>query len=389
MHTACKDWSFVSRKKPKLMKYKKLTTKAFLSFLSDDPNDRLELLKTPIAPYNFSDVKQGKLGNKSIFKLSPAKSHYLERLNRNFLSKIKINNAAIAYVEQKSYLDMFEPHRENTNFLRLDIKSFFHSISRETLAKTFESYISDEVFFEVGKTRQSLLDAFLNIICLKVTTDFNDLSLHDKEILPIGFKSSPVISNIVFRRFDIMIQEFCARHDINYTRYADDMLFSSPNKSQYLHTKKFFSEISYILSLGGFNINQAKTIKDKNMISINGYVIENYSDGVPGSIRVSEKKTKKIYKLLYMIENNVSYKIIMNRIFNVRDRDIVYNYEKGKRKFKDKYYKTQTLNRLAGYRAYMISILKYNDRYNCLPKSKSDEYFKIINRLEKQILIIK
>ncbi|EMK3366564.1 RNA-directed DNA polymerase [Vibrio parahaemolyticus] len=367
------------------MKYNKLTTKAFISILSDEASDQLELLKKPIEPYKISEVKQGKLGTKSIFKLTPAKSQYLDRLNSRFFSHIQINNSAVAYVEKKSYLDMFEPHRKNSNFLRIDIKSFFHSINRETLEKALSSYVADENFFEVGKVKQSLLDALLNLVSLRVSTEYDDKSLHNKDILPIGFKSSPVISNIVFRKSDIIIQEFCAKNDISYTRYADDMLFSSPAHSKYLHTNKFLAEISYILSLSGFKLNQSKTIKDKNMISVNGYVIESGGNENSGSIRISEKKTKKIYKLIYMMENNVPPRTIMNRIFKVRDRDIVYNYAKGKGKFKDKFYKTQTLNRLTGYRAYIISLLKYNEKYHCIKEEHVNEYKEIIKNMEKQI----
>ncbi|MGR5166358.1 reverse transcriptase family protein [Vibrio astriarenae] len=367
------------------MKYKKLTKKTFISILSDDSGDQEELANKPIEAHKIGDVKQGKLGTKSIFKLTPAKSQYLDRLNRKFFSKIAINNSAVAYVEKKSYLDMFEPHRANTNFLRIDIKSFFHSINRETLKKTFSSYVADENFFEVGKQKQSLLDALLNLVSLKITTEYLDKSLHNRDILPIGFKSSPVISNIVFRRFDLMIQEFCARNDICYTRYADDMLFSSPAHSKYLHTNKFLTEISYILSLAGFKLNQSKTIKEKNMISVNGYVIQCGENGNSGSIRISEKKTKKIYKLIYMTKNNVPPRTIMNRIFKVRDRDIVYNYEKDKDKFKFKFYKTQTLNKLTGYRAYIISLLKYNEKYHCIQEKHIIEYQSMIKSIEEQI----
>lgn len=368
------------------MKYKKITTKEFLSILSEDIIDQIEFSEHPIEPHKLTEIKHSKIGNKSIFKLTPSKSQYLDRLNSRFFSHIQINNAAVAYVKKKSYLDMFEPHRNNTNFLRLDIKSFFHSIDRKTLEKTLSPYVADEYFYyKDHKEKQTLLDALLNLISLKVSTEHNDKSLHNKEILPIGFKSSPIISNIVFRRFDIIIQEFCARNDISYTRYADDMLFSSPSHSKFLHSDKFLSEISYTLSLGGFKLNHSKTIKDKNMISINGYVIESGGSFNAGSIRISEKKTKKIYKLIYMVENNTSPKIIANRLFNIRDRNISYKYEKGKKKFKEKFYKTQVLNRLTGYRAYIISLLKHNENYHSMKNENIKEYKEIVKKLEKHI----
>lgn len=86
-----------------------------------------------------------------------------------------------------------------------------------------------------------------------------------------------------------------------------------------------------------------------------------------------------------MVKNNTPYKTIMNRIFNIRDKDISYNYRKGKNKFKDKFYKSQTLNRLTGYRAYLISLLKYNEKYQCIEKVNINEYNKMIREIEKQI----
>lgn len=367
------------------MKYKKLTTKAFISILSDDAHDQAELLAKPIEPYKIDDIQESRLGRKSIYKLAPAKAQHLEKLNLKFFNNIKINNAAIAYTGKKSYLDMFEPHRKNSNFLRLDIKSFFHSINRDTLKSSLSAYIADEYFFEEGKVKQSLLDALLNLISLRITEDYNDRTLYNKDILPIGFKSSPVVSNIIFRKFDILLQELCERNEISYTRYADDMFFSSPKTHLFLHTEKFLLEVSYILSLGGFSINKSKTIKDKKMVSINGYVIDSTIDGEQGHIRISEKKTKKIYKLVHMMEKNIPPKIILHRIFKIRDSDIKYNYSKGKDKFKEEFHKSQISNRITGYRAYLISLIKYNNKYQCIKNENISEYQELIKKLEKII----
>ena len=58
-----------------------------------------------------------------------------------------------------------------------------------------------------------------------VSDEFEDFDLRGNNILPIGFPSSPVISNIIFRKIDILIQKYCENKKIIYTRYADDMLF--------------------------------------------------------------------------------------------------------------------------------------------------------------------
>ena len=76
-------------------------------------------------------------------------------LNEYFLEKIEINNAAKAFVSESSYLHFFEPHINSYHFLRLDIKSFFHSIQIEDIKKVFEPYFEND---SIGKKKkQSLL----------------------------------------------------------------------------------------------------------------------------------------------------------------------------------------------------------------------------------------
>jgi RNA-directed DNA polymerase len=371
------------------MNNRKLTVETFLSIISNNANDRNELLKKPIPSYNKEDITESKIGTKTIFQLKPAKSQYQEKLNKQFFTNIELNISAVAYVKKKSYLDMFEPHRNNYNFIRIDIKSFFHSINRDLLKESLSGYVSDEIFYEKNKEKQSLLDALINILSLNLGHDFKDQDLIDKDILPIGFKSSPVISNIVFRKFDYLIQVICSKNNIVYTRYADDMLFSSPFKNKFVHSERFMKEISYILSLGGFKINTDKTIKEKCMISLNGYVIENKNKvNGDGEIRLSNNKTKIISKLLNKLDNGIEHKDIMKKLFGLREKDIKVSFKKGKIKFISQYYKSQIINVSSGYRAYLISIIKFNSKYNCVEQKKIDKYQKMIDGLQKHLLLL-
>ncbi len=217
--------------------------------VSNDAQERIDLSSSLLEIKDTSKIKTFNVKGKLIFSakgLDLIRSDYLKNLNTRFLSEISLNSSAVAYRKEKSYLDFFEPHTSSYRFLRLDIKSFFHSISEELVRDVFSSYFSDELFFDNENNKQSLLDAFINLTFIKVDENFSDLLLRGKKILPIGFETSPSISNIIFRKFDILIQDFCSRNNISYTRYADDMLFSSSKKILILvHSKRFIDEISY------------------------------------------------------------------------------------------------------------------------------------------------
>ena len=83
-----------------------------------------------------------------------------------------------------------------------------------------------------------------------------------------GAITSPAISNIIFRSLDIRIEKYCEKIGVHYTRYADDMLFSS--ESSYIHSYKFTNAIQAIISDKGFYLNRKKTLKCENEISLNG-----------------------------------------------------------------------------------------------------------------------
>ncbi|MCL1049842.1 RNA-directed DNA polymerase [Shewanella abyssi] len=358
-------------------------------------------------------VVEFKLGNKFVYKLNnhhPDTKVLLkvqERLVANFLSNIPLNGAAKAYVVNKSYLDFLEPHRNNYYFMRVDLKNFFHSISKKLIRDSFGSYFSDEFLDE--KMKQRVLNGFVNLVTYQVPKESKNKVFSGKSILPMGFKTSPVISNIIFRKIDIIIEDYCSQNDIIYTRYADDMLFSSKSNSEsidlsldfilfgksknkkfsFLHTDRFIQEISLIVNVIGFKLNKKKTVKATNTLSLNGYTIEgtNYSDG-QGSIRISNKKTYLIGKLIHELEQHKTAEVIMTKLFDFKVSDKYFNYKPIKKEHVERYCKDQILNKLVGYRSYLISILKYDEKYYCIDKKSTDKYNKLISDIERLVLSI-
>ena len=74
--------------------------------------------------------------------------------------------------------------------------------------------------------------------------------------LPQGAVTSPYIANLVCYHMDARINGYCSRKDIVYTRYADDLTFSSDNRMLLNKIEKF---IKYIVTDEGFTINDKKT----------------------------------------------------------------------------------------------------------------------------------
>ena len=277
---------------------------------------------------------------------------FQRNLTEKFLNNIMLSDAAYGFIKGYNYLDFLNEHTSfhgNKYFLRLDIKSFFDTINEKHIKEVLNYYISDEC-----KSKSVILNKIVDILLYEGT-------------ISQGAPSSPAISNVIFRQIDIRIQKYCSKCGVDYSRYADDMLFSSQNNT--IHHSRFISGITHILSTHGFRINYRKTIKAKNEISLGGYVIST-------DIRLSRKKLENLKRILYFLDHNKFvdsedyFKQLTNKIKDEHETQ----------KFESKF---QLENYLAGYRAFLISVKKY---------SKSDRYKsqlnKTISRIEKKIDIL-
>lgn len=207
----------------------------------------------------------------------------------------------------------------------------------------------------------------------------------------MGFITSPVISNIIFRELDIKIQKFCSEKNIIYTRYADDMLFSSNRESCFVHSESFYKEIAILLNLKKFKLNYNKTLYSKHTLSLNGYTLQ-YSKKEKGKekkineLRLSNKKTNTLKKLIYKIKTKKDHpKDILKTLFNFDLNKLTIPYAVTNNTLKEKMYYDQLLNKITGYRSYLLSIIVFNKKYNCTQNTTIDKYIEIIRSLNEII----
>lgn len=344
-----------------------------------------------------SDVIEKKHKNKFMYSLSYGSK--FRKIQSNINSELnpilELNNSAIAYRTGLSYFDFLEPHSKNYHFLRIDISSFFHSLNPEDVKSSLSQYIDNDIVNE--KHNQKLIDVIIKCITYKISTKCQNKKIHEAITLPMGFSTSPLISNIVFRKIDILIQKLCTKLDITYTRYADDMLFSTPRDKKIIHSDFFLKEISILVSLLGLKLNTRKTIIKSHTISLNGYIIQNQvrligfaglvSPISPAEIRLSNKKTAVIDTLLHqiLVKKNSNDQILKN-LFKEDVRKIMRHGNK--EKYVKEYSQDQILNKLTGYRSFLLSIISHNKKFNSTSVDTINKYKSKITKIEKCINIL-
>ena len=200
------------------------------------------------------------------------------------------NDVAFAYRKGINIKDCLLPHINSKFFYRTDIVNFFPSISSSLIKENIHQDISKLSYLD-----QENLALYLDKILSLVT-------IEDK--LPIGFSTSPFISNYIMRKYDVNIKLFCANNNLIYTRYSDDIIISS-----YKNIDKDYitDNIKNILQQENspFNLNRSKTkvLTKKHKIKILGLTINN------NMISVDRKVKDKIeIGIHYFMKDRLKFK---------------------------------------------------------------------------------
>lgn len=225
--------------------------------------------------------KNGK-GLREVAQPSPDVKNVQRAIVRTLLVNIPVHNCAKAYVNDTSIYHNAEPHSANKFLLKIDFEDFFPSIKPQDL----QFYL---------KKNNIVLNSFeLNIISYYL---FRRKKGEKKLRLCIGAPSSPIISNIVMYDLDKKIHEYCENKNIPYTRYADDLTFSSNDINELKELYKYLSNIISESVYPKLKINTKKTIfvGIGRSRRVTGVVITN-----DGSLGVGRYLRKKIRAMAHL-----------------------------------------------------------------------------------------
>lgn len=182
--------------------------------------------------YRYVTIKK-KNGNDRMLLVPCKQLKQLQKIIlRRILNKIPVSEYATAYKKGAMLYDNASPHTNKKYILKIDITDFFNSIYFTTVYRdVFRDYYSEQISYMLTK------------LCCK------------DDFLPQGAPTSPALSNLVLKDFDDYIGRWCKRRGVTYTRYCDDMTFSSDEPIYYIH-KKVKDELDRL----GFDLNEKKTV---------------------------------------------------------------------------------------------------------------------------------
>src|SRR5579871_3079973 len=176
------------------------------------------LYKQPAPKYRSFELPKRKGGTRTIKapteklklvqeKVSDLLQDCLDEINR---SKQREDRIAHGFKRERSIVTNAVQHRNRRYVFNIDLENFFPSINFGRVRGYFI------------KNKDFLLDQRVATVLAKIACDDNTL--------PQGSPCSPVISNLIAHLLDIHLVRLASSTGCTYSRYADDLTFSTNKK---------------------------------------------------------------------------------------------------------------------------------------------------------------
>lgn len=161
----------------------------------------------------------------------------------NIFHSLPIHDSVFSYRKGRNIQGNANLHRKNNYLLRVDFADFFPSIRAIDIVNLLK--VNSETLPKKLSRNDMLL--ITSIVC-------------KNDRLTIGSPSSPIISNTILYEFDSRLTELCKKNLVTYSRYADDLYFSTskPNVLEKI-LQSVVKETSELRS-PSLNINNNKTV---------------------------------------------------------------------------------------------------------------------------------
>ncbi len=209
--------------------------KKYIEFTIPKKNGGERRIKAPVDQLKRLQKRLAELLNKCFEEIC-IKSKHKRSLSHGFRKKHSIITNAIK-------------HKNKRHVFNIDLQDFFPSIN-------------------FGRVRGFLIKNAHFKLDPKVATVIAQIACHDNE-LPQGSPCSPVISNLIGHLLDIRMANLAKKAKCTYSRYADDLTFSTnkkefpekiaikknENDNEWVSGKALKKEIEKV----GFTINEKKT----------------------------------------------------------------------------------------------------------------------------------
>ena len=254
-----------------------------------DPQKRYKHFTIPKKSGGVRDISAPVKGLKSM----------LTYVNVVFQALYEPSDAAMGFVPGRSIVDNARVHVRKNYVFNTDLKDFFPSVHQARIWKVLQ--------MKPFSFNKELASVIAGLCCMRDNAG--------NGVLPQGSPCSPILTNIVCRQLDRRLSGLARRFNISYTRYADDITFSS-DYNVFQEDSEFMTEFRRIIADQHFAINAKKTrLQKKNQRQeVTGLVVNE-------KVNIVREYVRDIRNLLYIWERygyEQAYSKFFSRYINIK-----------------------------------------------------------------------
>jgi RNA-directed DNA polymerase len=202
----------------------------------------------PARRYKRFSIPKKRGGNRIILEPTPNLKIIQQKLLQVLYAVYEPKSSVHGFISEKSIVTNAEQHVRKRYVLNVDLQNFFPSIHFGRVRGMFMAY------------PYNLNDAVATVLAQICSLP---------NCLPQGAPTSPIISNMICAKMDSQLQKLAKEHRCYYTRYADDLTFSTyvsrfpkslaivvrDEAGQHIEVG---AELAEIIHQNGFKINKSK-----------------------------------------------------------------------------------------------------------------------------------
>lgn len=247
--------------------------------------------------YREFEIRKKSIGFRKIH--SPVKG--LKSIQRilNFVLQcvFEPHHTATGFIQGKSIVDNAKPHVGQHYVFNIDMKDFFPGIDQARVWKRLQhppfNLNEQNGCLELANRVAALCCTEMEVERMNENGEWVKVR---RNVLPQGAPTSPTITNIIAHKLDHKLSGLARRFNLNYSRYADDITFSSMH-NVYQNDSEFIMELHRIIQSQNFHLNPKKTRLQKA-----GFRQEATGLLVNSKVNVRQRYLKQIRMWLYYWE---------------------------------------------------------------------------------------
>lgn len=242
--------------------------------------------------YRHFSIPKKSGGKRNIAAPSKGLGHILYYVNILLKAIYQPSDYAMGFVEGRSIVDNAMRHIGQNYVFNTDLENFFPSIEQPRVWKRLQL---KPFYF-----KQPIANILAGLCCIKEKNEDGTF----RYILPQGAPTSPLITNAICDNLDRRLNGLARRFRLHYSRYADDITFSSMRNE--FKKDEFRVELKRIIEGQNFKMNEAKTRLQKRgeRQEVTGLIVSN-------KVNTSSAYVAEIRNLLHIWEKygyNDAYK---------------------------------------------------------------------------------